>query len=168
MSELLNIGVDYGVRHVAVACYEHSWATSFSAKNDDRGEELKDLVDEYKCWMPRGSQSHLWIESAIQGISGNVQTAVGMAATQGAIMAAHWGPVTMVAPSSWKAGVVGNGHASKADATTFLKESYMHLATFCDNQNEIDAMCLAIYGRMLTGGEIAPPVPKPKKRKVKP
>jgi Holliday junction resolvasome RuvABC endonuclease subunit len=94
----------------------------------------------------------LWIESAIQGHAGNVQTTVKMAQTQGMIMATHWGPCTVVAPSSWKAGIGAGGRADKEEVKEWLKRTHPDLFDVCATQDEVDAMCLSLYGIMVSGG----------------
>lgn len=146
---MMCVGVDYGVRRIAMACVAYEEAESFVAPpNIDRASQLFDLVAWFKEFTPR-THFRLWIESAIQGASKNVQTTVGMAATQGAILAAHGGPCSIVAPASWKHGTHGNGHASKADMKAWLKLTHPDLAWQCNNQDEVDAMCIALYGESL-------------------
>lgn len=89
--------------------------------------------------------AYLWIESAIQA-HGNVQVTVKMAQTQGAIMSNHHGPSTVVSPASWKAGLGIGGHASKEEVNIWLQKNHPNLSTACSTQDEIDAMCMSLYG----------------------
>jgi Holliday junction resolvasome RuvABC endonuclease subunit len=172
---MIQLGVDYGVRRIAVANLTDGFALSFEIKKcADRGSELNYLADRYQELLIELSATygigniHLWIEGAIMGHL-NVQVAVAMGATQGAIMGTHGAPCTIVPPATWKAGTVGNGGAGKDDVADWLQIYHSDLYAICHSQDEIDAMCMALYGRMLTDGEIEPPKPKPKKkRKVKP
>ena len=161
-----SIGVDYGMRRVAVACAEDGIAMAFKCASVDRGKELAMLSRWYLAHAPL--PGHLWIESAIQGGSGNVQTTVKLASTQGAIMSVHVGEVSIVAPSSWKAGVVGNGNANKELVAIWLAEFYPDLYDACHgDQDQIDAMCMSLYGAGRFSGEILEPPGKPKRRKKK-
>jgi hypothetical protein len=162
-----SLGVDYGMRRIAVACAEDGFAAAFHCTSMDRGKELRMLAGWYLAHAPL--PGHLWIEGAIQGGSKNVQTTVKLAATQGAIMAAHVGAVSIVAPSSWKAGTVLNGNANKELVSFWLAETYPELwEACCGDQDQIDAMCMSLYGLGRFNGEILEPPPKkPKKRKPK-
>ena len=163
---MIAIGVDYGFRRVAIACAEMGWATSvYTPKLWDRGLELRVLAT---CLDDQEHETHMFIEGAIGAGPLNIQTIVGMAATQGALMLAHNGPSTIVAVSSWKKGVIGNGSADKELVGIWLAEIWPNLYAACDTQDEIDAMCMSLYGKMLISGDIAPPAPKKKhKKKVK-
>lgn len=161
------IGCDYGMRRVAVASASQQVAMAFTCLSLDRGKELAMISRWYLAHAPL--PGHLWIEGAIQGGNKNVQTTVKLAATQGAIMAAHvGGPVSIISVSSWKAGTCGNGNASKEYVALWLAEAYPELYLAChDDQDQIDAMCMSLYGMMRASGEIVEPPQKNKKRKKK-
>ena len=142
---MISIGCDYKMRQVAIACAQEKWAISLTTPAAGRADELGDLRSWFESHVPMNT--HLWIESAIQGHS-NVQTTVKMAQTQGALMSIHDGPCTVVAPSSWKAGLPGlGGHASKEQVAEWLFYNHPDLHAHCDSQDEIDAMCLSLYGQ---------------------
>jgi Holliday junction resolvasome RuvABC endonuclease subunit len=152
------------MRRVAIACAVTKSAVSFEIKpNPDRGMELFTLADWFSNSEIQGSD--LWIESAIMGKVSGVQTLVKLASTQGALMSRHLGSTFIVSPSSWKAGVVGNGSADKTEVAAWLKTAHRGLFKLCSNQDEVDAMCMSLYGAMVATGEIVVPVKK--KRKVR-
>lgn len=145
------IGVDYGVRRVAVACPSQGWATALTLKpGADRGNELNELA-QFVRGRVADMEGHIYIESAIGGMSGNIQTVVGMAETCGAIMACFPGRATRVAPSSWKAAVCGNGRLDKAGVSAWLEQHHPALAAACRlangklDQDRVDATCLGLY-----------------------
>lgn len=166
---MINLGVDYGTRRIAIACCEQEWAYSYESKKEaDRGIELYRLANFYRSkQMQYGIPAHLWIESAIMGISMNVNTTVGMASAQGAVLATHAGPCNVVSVSAWKAALVGHGHATKDDVALWLRDNYVHLWNACESQDEMDAMCLSLYGHGIREGMFDLPAPKKKKRKLK-
>lgn len=166
------IGIDYGVRRVAVACPSQGWVTALTLNpGRDRASELEELAN--YAWhevMDRQLASELiYIESAIGGMSGNIQTIVGMAETCGAVMACFPGRITRVAPASWKAAVCGNGRLDKQGVSTWLSTHHPSLAEACRlpngklDQDRVDATCLGLYVPGLAAGRR---VPRSRTRKV--
>jgi len=126
-------------------------------KIGNRRTELRTLARWFDELIVPGSD--VWVESAIMGGAGNVQTAVKLAMTVGAIFASP-GPASMqlVAPSSWKAAVCGHGHASKDDIRTWVENHLPESATACaDIEDLFDATCIAEYGRLAAEGGLAAP-----------
>lgn len=144
------IGIDYGVRRVAVAYLGGaSWAEALVVKESDRGSELVEM-QEWVLNAVGGLKGDIFIESAIGGMSGNIQTVVGMAETCGALMACFPGRAHKVAPSSWKALVCGSGRLDKAGVAAWLEREHPALAEACRkpngklDQDRVDATCLGL------------------------
>lgn len=169
---MLNIGVDFGVRRIAIACADPGSVTavSYDFAKADRGMELNYLTDRFQQFLVDAQtigDTHLWIEGAIAAGSKNLQTMAALAATQGAIIGVHGSPVTIVSVASWKHGTCGNGSAPKEHVSQWLAETHFALYNACSTQDEVDAMCMSLYGIGVTSGEILIPVKVPKKRKKK-
>lgn len=169
---MINLGVDFGVRRIAVACADpgHENAVSYEFKKSDRGMELNYLEDRFQYVLITSrfvGDTHLWIEGAIAAGVKNLQTTVALAATQGAIIACHGSPTTIVPVSTWKKGVCGHGGLTKEGVEAWLLQFRPDLYAICRSQDERDAMCMSLYGIGMLSGEILVPAKVPKKRKKK-
>jgi hypothetical protein len=125
MSEPINIGVDIGLRRLAVA----SWGLGFAkhlelkaptqTKPANRANELSVLGSWlWDALMEHQVQPHHaigWVERSYMGNSvGNPNTAMGLAETIGMVLTAvHWGRAERVDASTWKMNLLGpgSGHA---------------------------------------------------------
>lgn len=159
-------GVDVGMRRLAVASPDAGIfeKIDLGRKIGDRRQELLILSNWFDELIMPGAD--VWVESAIMGGAGNVQTAVKLAMTVGVLYASP-GPATMqtVAPSSWKAAVCGHGHASKDDVRAWVETHLPASATACaDIEDLFDATCIAVYGRLATQGELGEKRRVPRRR----
>lgn len=51
---------------------------------------------------------------------------------------------------TWKADIVGNGRATKSDVSHWLQDHHEPYSSQCGgNQNLVDAVCIALYGRLV-------------------
>lgn len=145
------IGIDYGIRRVACALPTMEWAETLELKpgKHDRGRELRFMADFVREFVG-GRPEPIFLESPIGGMSGNMQTLVGMGMTAGAIAACFPGRVHLVAPSSWKALVCGSGRLDKAGVSDWLEREHPTLAEACRkpngklDQDRVDATCLGL------------------------
>jgi Holliday junction resolvasome RuvABC endonuclease subunit len=142
-------GIDVGMRRVAVACPERgeAWALKVPDKVDH--VDAMHFISAYVGQLVPIA-ARVWIESVIQGGNGNVQTAVKMGMTAGAIIGALPNrQVRLVAISSWKMAVCGHGGIDKDDVRWWLDESSPALAAACEgDQDRYDATCIALYGQI--------------------
>lgn len=152
-------GVDVGMRRLAVACVEAEvyLSVDLGTKAGDRQRELAGLC----AWFSGkvDPEAEVWVETAIGGASGNMQTAIKLAMTVGALHGiARPGHMFTVAPSSWKAAVVGHGHADKVDVARWVKTRLPASAKACaGDQDLLDAVCIATYGQLVHEGRLVAP-----------
>lgn len=149
------IGIDYGVRRVAIALIQRGEVEAYDCTKDsarmgwDRAGELYEMGQWAKL-MVGGMQGPIFVESPIGGMSGNMQTLAGMAETCGALLSCFPGRAHKVAPSSWKALVCGNGSFDKARVSAWLQAEHPSLYDAClkpsgkVDQDRVDAACLGL------------------------
>lgn len=115
--------------------------------------EVKALMDWMVAHVP--PDAHVWVEAPFVGANGNKRTAIRLGMTVGAILATHAGPATLVDQSTWKAQVIGNGHAGKPDVERWLSNHCPEIATACAQSEDLrDAACLALYGELAAEREL--------------
>lgn len=155
-------GVDVGMRRVAVV--GPSTLGAYELVLPPSTPNFRRVIAEWiRETVPSGHT--LWIEAPIAGLSGNVQTAVKIAMTVGAVLT-YDGDTELVAPSSWKKAVIGHGHADKAATAAWLDEYRPALAKACQGSEDLrDAACVGIYGEMRARGEVEAPRSVPKRRR---
>lgn len=168
MSSTNDVGVDVGKRRLAIG-----WPAACKSYNIDlkkigvRNVELLNLSEWIAQTLP--FDVHLWIEMPYlsNGPGANQTTTIGMAETVGVVKAAApWAEVTLVGQSTWKAQVCGNGRFGKDEVAAWLLMYYPALWDLTDgNEDQIDAMCIGLYGKMRSEGLIQPPVKKPRKKR---
>jgi Holliday junction resolvasome RuvABC endonuclease subunit len=146
------LGVDYGIRRVAVALIDESnhiiVLQDLVLQKDARDAELDVLtrfvLDQVQTW--------LWdivgcvIESPILGGSLNASTAVQMGITAGAISVTlnqHNVRNTFAPSASWKLGAIGRGNAKKEDVMAWAKETWPDQEF--KTQDQADALAMAVY-----------------------
>lgn len=152
------IGIDYGVRRVAIG---HATDTRFlydiqlgAAKGEPNDalalEEMYQDIHVVVRALTRRASVLVAIESPIQGASANIKTGLRLAQVAGVILVAcrHAGAATLlVAPSEWKKAVVGVGNASKDQVDEWLAGHHPDLRAACHTQDAVDATCLALYAQ---------------------
>ena len=141
------IGVDVGVRHIAIARLDGNgkfMTYLYEVPKTNRWDELnrlRDLLDTYV-----NLSDTVWIEEPPLAGMRNVRTVVQLNQTAGALMI-NPGRSYFVPVAKWKKHVVGKGNATKDEVAEFLKKSFPNLYKQCDgDQNLIDATCIALYG----------------------
>lgn len=159
-------GVDVGMRRLAVACVEAEVyaAVDLGTKPGQRQRELQKLCGWFEEQVP--PEAEVWVETAIGGASGNLQTAIKLAMTVGALHGVHRsGPMFTVAPSSWKAAVVGHGHADKDAVRDWVASRLPKSAKACAGVQDLyDAVCIATFGQLVHEGRLAAPSSMPRRR----
>ena len=173
---MISVGVDIGIRQVAIGIPMLRWAGIFSLKirELERAEELLGIrrflygLAQVGHGMPF-SEMHLWVEEAYlsNGPNRNQTTTVGLAETVGTVLGAEsWGRAEKVGNSTWKAALIGDGKASKDEIAGWLLDNHRVLYNACaGSQDMMDAMCIGIYGEMRDSGQILAPVKRPKKKR---
>ena len=166
------IGADIGKRRLALAFPDSPEAyhidlgdASSGLSRDDELVLIQRFVTplaQYRVWP------HLFIEEPYLsgGPAANAMTTIGLAETVTALrLAWRWTSVTLVNPSTWKSAVVGNFRASKDEISGWLLEQHPALHRICRTEDEIDAMCIGIYGKMRLSGEASEPERKKRARR---
>lgn len=154
------IGVDYGIRKVAVACPSSGLFNSVEFTREKNTYVPEDdilalmLLSDWlysKCWNIKADI--VVIESAIQGASRNIRTGLLMSRMQGSLMAeaTRLGIETIeVAPAKWKKEIVGKGTASKIEVSTAIKIRYPEYYKHCEGDQDItDATAISLYGEKI-------------------
>ena len=168
---MIDVGVDIGVRRIALGLpyLGLSHAVDLGKKVGIRNRELFHLAGWMSQVLAVPGNIHLWIEQPYlsNGPGRNQNTTISMAEVVGAIKsAAEWGDVTLVGQSTWKAKVVGAGVASKEDVSDWLHEQHPQMFVNCNgDQDQMDAMCIGLYGMLRSCGQIGPPAPKKRKKR---
>lgn len=174
---MISVGVDIGIRQVAVGIPRMGYAAIFSLKirELDRPGELMGIREFLFHLTKAGggllfAQMHLWVEEAYlsNGPHANQTTTIGMAETVGCVLGAEkWGKAEKIGQSSWKKGLLGDGNASKDEIADWLATNRPDLFAKCAaSQDMIDAMCIGLYGEGRDSGRIATPAPRPKKKRT--
>lgn len=79
----------------------------------------------------------------------NVRTVIQLAEVVGAVCSLAV-PTYPTPVASWKKATVGKGNAEKSDVSNWLDDRYPLYSSQCgDDQNLVDATCIALYGRGL-------------------
>jgi len=177
-SDPVNIGIDVGMRRLAVASWDLGFAKSFElkaptpAKPANRANELNQLGR----WLWDVLMDHqvqpqhvvAWVERSYVGNSvGNPATALALAETVGMVLSTVlWGRAERVDASTWKMNLLGpgHGHASKGEVSLWLSLEWPQLYQLCETEDEKDAMCISLYGQMRHDGKVGPPTKSARKR----
>lgn len=151
------VGIDYSTRKVALVGLENGLdpvVLSYQAPKRVTGiDATKDILMVFEGWCLNTMvlDARVFIESPIMGRMLNAQTAVGMGIAAGAIMQASTmygaSSVDFVAPSFWKKKITGNGGLDKVGVSEWLAASEPGLSDYCKNDDEVDAMCMALLSR---------------------
>jgi Holliday junction resolvasome RuvABC endonuclease subunit len=151
------VGVDYSTRKVALVGLEDGFdpvVLSYQSPKKLTGmEATRDMLQVFESWCINTIvlDARVFIESPIMGRMLNAQTAVGMGIAAGALMQSctHYGAATteFVAPSFWKKRITGNGGLDKVGVSEWLAVSEPGLSDYCKNDDEVDAMCMALLSR---------------------
>jgi Holliday junction resolvasome RuvABC endonuclease subunit len=158
---MIHVGIDVGIRRLAIGIPQMGYPASIDLGKPGkltREEELLTLAE----WLTSevDDTMGLWVEMPYlsNGPAANQTTSIGMAETVGMIRSAsRWHSVTMVGQSTWKAMVLGDGRADKSEVAMWLRENEPRLFDVCQGEDEMDAMCLGIYGQLRAEGAILPP-----------
>jgi hypothetical protein len=156
-------GVDPGVAKLAVVCPETCETFELKLKTTTPRRHL--LMHEWLLERVPGG-GHLWIETPIQGASGDVLTCIRIAETVGTVLATYLGDVDEVNLTTWKKAVIGHGHADKDAINVWLAEHHPALAEACQGSQDLrDAACVGLYGAMRARGEVEAPRKLPRRRR---
>lgn len=160
------LGIDYSSKKVAAARLDKdgrlTWIYSFvnTSKGTNAVDNLNELLDDYA--QQRLVENELYyevmVEAPIVGRSGAAQTAVNIAMTAGALVRFEskiGGRVRLAAPASWKKAVCGRGNLKKAEVAEWLSSEFPHMTKMCTNDDEVDAICLAMYAKHMSQERIA-------------
>lgn len=151
------IGVDPSMRSYAMVSVgdrinKHKIKVPDTVK--DPHKIITDLVAGLSAYVSAMSPFAIYIEEPVVAGARNLQSSLKIARSVGAFMgacsAAGMERVYLVPVSSWKAEVVGNGHATKDDVRAWLDQNEPTISTVCGNDQDLrDAACVALYGERL-------------------
>lgn len=146
-------GIDLGVRSLYIARIDDSGLALYSHNSlrihkQERFVELAVLRQWLGTFTPEGR----WLveEPPLAGAR-NLQTFLHLSQVSGVVACCT--PSTLVPVSSWKKGTVGNGSASKERVSGWLRTTHPTFFAACkEDQNFIDATCIALYGQGMGAG----------------
>lgn len=155
-----DVGFDIGVRKIAVACVDPPYSNSIDLgkKAGERQMEIHAMADWLRhIEIPPLSTCRVWIERPYLPSSAkiNPDVSIHMGEVVGLIrsMTTTAQRVTMVHHSAWKAAVLVNGKASKAEIQYGIEQLWPELAALCMGiEDRYDAMGVALYGKLVTEG----------------
>lgn len=170
---MIAVGADIKVRQISMSCPELGLVDSIDLGKPSgyRESELHQLADWVRVFYAetrrraRGRETGLWIEKGFVAThKANGGSTIALAEVSTVVRtAAPWDHVEQVVPSTWKAAVLGYGHADKEDIQAWLAVTDPELADFCAREDETDASCIAMYGTMRLEFGITPPERKPRR-----
>ena len=174
----VNIGIDVGMRRLAVASWDLGFASHMElkaptpAKPANRADELNQmgrwLWDVLMDHQVQPQHVIAWVERSYVGNSArNPATALALAETVGMVLSTVlWGRAERVDASTWKMNLLGpgHGHATKTEVAYWLQSTWPQLYAICDTEDEGDAMCISLYGQMRHDGTVGPPSRAKRKR----
>ena len=143
-------GVDLGIHKVALASFvdEAFNTTIWQSASDSRAMQLHELAMAVRDTITLWHVDTVWIEDTL--IGNNRKYSLQLTEVRGAVMAALATSceVHLVNVATWKAQVVGDGHASKDAVRDYIHVTHPGYAPVCgDDQDLYDAACIALYGR---------------------
>ncbi len=146
------MGVDLGIHKVA--CFvpgDAPGAQSHHVHSDaNRALQLCDLSSFVHDMAGLHQVDQVWIEDTL--IGNNRKYSIQLTEVRGAVMAAlalHT-DVQLVNVSTWKAQVLGDGHASKDAVRDYIHVTHSAYAALCgDDQDLYDAACISLYGHQI-------------------
>jgi Holliday junction resolvasome RuvABC endonuclease subunit len=163
------VGIDYSTRKVAMVVLTGPTAdgiprlplvVSYNAPKKLVGlDAMMEMLKAFTEWCADAlvMDAEVFIESPIMGRMLNAQTAVSMGMAAGALLQASitYGAssVELVAPSYWKKQVCGNGAMAKDDIKAWMAQHRPDMDSLCDNDDERDAMCLALLAEQVSASE---------------
>lgn len=173
---MIAVGADIKVRQISMSCPQFGLVGSIDLgkPRGNREAELRELAwwvrafhHEVRDWAKR-QDIGLWIEKAFLANSAarSLNSTLSLAEVSTVVRtAAPWNLVEQVVPSTWKAEVLGYGHADKEDIQAWLTVNDPELAEFCAREDEYDASCIATYGTMRLDFGLDLPERKPRGRR---
>lgn len=157
-------GVDIGARRIAIAGPDFTLA-ALDLRAPRTGmhrwtskPEVHFLGGFLEAVIP--PHATVWIENPVvqHGPAANIGTAIRMGMTVGALFARHAGPGYIIDQATWKAALLGNGHASKDEITAWLWAESPGDAEACNgDQDLVDACCIRRYGELVATARLEEP-----------
>lgn len=146
------MGVDLGIHKIAcfVAGESPGAHVLEVPKTHSRAYQLLELSSFVHDMAGLHDVDQVWIEDTLVG--NNRKYSIQLTEVRGAVMAslALHADVQLVNVATWKAQVVGDGHASKDAVRDYIHVTHSAYAALCgENQDLYDAACISIYGRQI-------------------
>jgi hypothetical protein len=153
------VGIDTGARRLAVCILDPTdplrpdfWWYETPQTSD--GEELRDL----KWWLSQyvGLHDDVWLEKVVMPHGSAQRSFDGMSRhsmTIGVVLATVGGEI--ITPATWKASILGHGHADKSDTEYWVRRCAPEVAAAVEAQaprnkdrraDLFDAYCIALHG----------------------
>lgn len=166
MAEVRVMGIDLGIRKVALAVWEDGVLVSteaYESKHPDRGQQLLECADIVWESIHHDPVDIVWIENTLVG--NNIKYSLSLTQMMGAVLLRlaemqqerDLG-VYLVNNKTWKKDVVGNGNADKNTVKSFIQEMDSAYAVLCgSDQDRYDAACIGYYGVLVAdlAGDLA-------------
>lgn len=147
------MGVDLGIHKVAIFCWDGDLphAMAWSAPDGySRATQLHHLAGYVRDMATTFDTDVVWIEDTLVG--NNRKYSLQLTEVRGAVMAAmpmHV-DVRLVNVATWKAQVVGDGHANKDSVRDYIHVTHGAYAPLCGSDQDLyDACCIALYGQSI-------------------
>ncbi len=146
------MGVDLGIHKVA--CFvpgDVPGAQIMQSSAQSRAVQLCELssfVDEMAIFH---QVDQVWIEDTL--IGNNRKYSIQLTEVRGAVMAALAlsADVRLVNVATWKAQVIGDGHANKDSVKDYIHVTHPAYAALCGSDQDLyDAACIALHGLQIT------------------
>lgn len=146
------MGVDLGIHKIA--CFVPGETPAGQAhetvKTASRAVQLLGLSTFVRNMVELHDIDQVWIEDTLVG--NNRKYSLELTEVRGAVMAslALLADVQLVNVATWKAQVIGDGHASKDAVRDYIHVTHSAYAALCgENQDLYDAACISLYGRQI-------------------
>lgn len=143
------MGVDLGISKIAcfVPGETPDGRVHETIKTVSRSMQLLGLSTFVHTMVELHGVDQVWIEDTL--IGNNRKYSIQLTEVRGAVMAslALHCDVQLVNVATWKAQVVGDGHASKDAVRDYIHVTHSAYAALCgENQDLYDAACISLYG----------------------
>lgn len=143
-------GIDLGVRKVSVAMYNGDWTHTVTLMVHPSAREQELMLLSTMLTHAITDADYAFIEEPLVGRG--VRASMLISQTAGAVMstmARSGHRVELVNVKHWKKAIIKNGNASKKDVADWLEQTHPEYFEVCEDQDQIDATCIALYGASL-------------------
>ena len=153
------LGIDPSSKTVALAWLSDELGLitqKHEVKRTTRWREAQALAGMFTNLSPRyWTAQTIYIEEPVVAGPRNLRSTILIAETVGMLLGVTRSPCVLVPVTSWKKGTTGHGNSTKDEVADWLKEVHPSYSAQCDgDQDLIDATCIALYGRDVSGAVV--------------